>query len=207
MDLLKGGLGPFVEREFKEHVQGPEPRASATRYLGDDRLQRTQSHPGAGTSAALLKLDVGGLERRLPPDPRARRAQPRQRTARPPQQVGAPGSLLQRRRLPRPRLRRPPAHRRVGAPGRRSRQDEDGASAAALRRAGAQREAQERRHRHRGRGRRRPEALARGRHPAQRRGQRPLPAGRVRRRPLAGPPRRGHRRIPRTRSSSSAAPT
>ena len=67
---------------------------------------------------------------------------------------------------------------------------------AALRRAGARREAQERRHRDRERGGGQPQALARGGDAAQGRGQRPLPAGRVRRRPLAGAPRRGDGRIP-----------
>ena len=86
----------------------------------------------------------------------------------------------------------------VSAPaGRRGREDEDGAAARALRRAGARREAQGRRHRHRERGDRQPQALARGRDAARGRGQRPLPAGRVRRRPLAGAPGRGHGRVPR----------
>ena len=54
--------------------------------------------------------------------------------------------------------------------------------------------------RHRHRERRRPAASspgARSSRPHTRRGQRPLPAGRVRRRPLAGAPGRGHRRVPR----------
>ena len=46
-------------------------------------------------------------------------------------------------------------------------------------------------------GHRQPQALARGGDAAQGRGQRPLPAGRVRRRPLAGAPGRRHGRVPR----------
>ena len=42
-----------------------------------------------------------------------------------------------------------------------------------------------------------PQALARGSDAAQGRGERPLPAGRVRRRPLAGSSGRGHGRIPK----------
>ncbi len=61
--------------------------------------------------------------------------------------------------------------------------------------------------RHRERGHRQPQALARGGHAAQGRGQRPLPAGRVRRRPLAGASGRRHATSTGTRSSSSAAPT
>ena len=45
-------------------------------------------------------------------------------------------------------------------------------------------------------GDRHPQALARGGDAARGRGERPLPAGRVRRRPLAGAPGRGHRRVP-----------
>ena len=59
-----------------------------------------------------------------------------------------------------------------------------------------EREAQERRHRDREPGGGQPQALARGGDAAQGRGQRPLPAGRVRRRPLAGASRRRHRRVP-----------
>ena len=41
MELLKGGLGPFVEREFKSTVmQGPGLLTEVVRYLGEDRLER-----------------------------------------------------------------------------------------------------------------------------------------------------------------------
>ena len=59
--------------------------------------------------------------------------------------MGAPGVFLQRRCLPRPRLGGAAPDGRLGAAGRRDREDEDGTPAPALRRAGAQREAQERR--------------------------------------------------------------
>ena len=37
MDLLKGGLGPFVEREFKSAYKD-RAAAEASRFLGEDRL-------------------------------------------------------------------------------------------------------------------------------------------------------------------------
>ena len=48
------------------------------------------------------QADVGGVERRLPHDPRTGRPRLRGRAARPPESLGAPGTVLQRRRLPRP---------------------------------------------------------------------------------------------------------
>ncbi len=37
MDLVKGGVGPFVEREFKSAYQDRAP-AQALTFLGEDRL-------------------------------------------------------------------------------------------------------------------------------------------------------------------------
>ena len=153
MDLLKSGLGPFVEREFKSAYKDRR-RPRLGRFMGEDRLNAKR--PVAEWDvAALLKLMWEVLERCLPQDAWARRAQSGQRAARPPQQVGAPADILERRRLPRARLGRAAADRRLGAAGGRDREDEDGASAPALRRAGAQREAQERGHGDRERGGRR----------------------------------------------------
>ena len=54
MDLLKQGLGPFVEREFK-NAHKDRAQAEATRYMGEDRLLAKQ--PIAEWDAAgLLKL-------------------------------------------------------------------------------------------------------------------------------------------------------
>jgi predicted AAA+ superfamily ATPase len=54
MDLLKQGLAPFVEREFKS-VYKDKALLEATRYLGDDRLLAKKGI-GEWDAAALLKL-------------------------------------------------------------------------------------------------------------------------------------------------------
>src|SRR5436309_3347148 len=54
MDLLKQGLGPFVEREFKNSYKD-KAAAEATRYLGEDRLLAKKGI-GEWDAAALLKL-------------------------------------------------------------------------------------------------------------------------------------------------------
>jgi hypothetical protein len=57
MDLLKQGLGPFVEREFKNTYKD-KAVAEATRYLGEDRLLAKKGigewdgRPGTMCSAA-----------------------------------------------------------------------------------------------------------------------------------------------------------
>ena len=196
LELLKAGLAPFVEREFKAKYWQRLGVRGAGLSVGDDRLDWQEADRRMGCCRAcswlmweawneVFRKTLGQAERSLVSE-----------TARRAQQVGAPGGLLQRRRLPRARLRRAAADRRLGAAGRRDREDEDGTAARALRRAGAQREAQDRRHGHRERRDGQPEALARGGDAAQGRGQRPLPAGRVRRRPLAGASGRRHGRIP-----------
>ena len=201
MELLRAGLAPFVEREFKSQHQAQAAEA-ARRYFGDDRT--VGKKPIAEWDvAALLKLmweawndvfgrTLGRAERSLVQELRDC-----------PQQVGAPGAVLERRRRPRARLDGAAAHRRLGAAGRRSRQDEDGAAPAHLRRAGARREAQGRRLADRGVGDRHAQALARDRHAARRRGERPLPAGGVRRRPLAGA---SGRRLGRVQEAAGVLP-
>src|SRR6202453_520238 len=54
MDLLKGGLGPFVEREFKSTCKD-RAAAEMVRYLGEDRLNAKKSIADKDV-AALLKV-------------------------------------------------------------------------------------------------------------------------------------------------------
>ena len=54
MDLLKQGLGPFVEREFKNSYKDRAP-TEASRYLGEDRISARKTI-GEWDAAALLKL-------------------------------------------------------------------------------------------------------------------------------------------------------
>jgi predicted AAA+ superfamily ATPase len=54
MDLLRQGIGPFVEREFRNYYKG-QALVEATRYLGDDRLLAKKAI-GEFDAAALLKL-------------------------------------------------------------------------------------------------------------------------------------------------------
>jgi predicted AAA+ superfamily ATPase len=54
LELLKSGLGPFVEREFKSTYQA-KAQTEAARFLGDDRLNAKKSMT-EWDAAALLKL-------------------------------------------------------------------------------------------------------------------------------------------------------
>src|SRR5450631_2526086 len=54
MDLLKQGLGPFVEREFRDFYKD-KAAAEAIRYLGEDRLLAKKAI-GEWDAAGLLKL-------------------------------------------------------------------------------------------------------------------------------------------------------
>src|SRR5262245_15292425 len=54
LELLKNGLGPFVEREFNNTYQA-RAQAEATRFLGDDRMI-TKKTMAEWDVAALLKL-------------------------------------------------------------------------------------------------------------------------------------------------------
>ena len=51
MELLKGGLGPFVEREFRSKYQD-RTSAETARLLGDDRLNARMP---------ILALDAAAL--------------------------------------------------------------------------------------------------------------------------------------------------
>src|SRR3989304_7628989 len=54
MELLRLGLGPFVEREFEDLYHG-QAREEAARFLGDDRLQAGKK-VAEWDAAALLRL-------------------------------------------------------------------------------------------------------------------------------------------------------
>ena len=54
MELLKSGLGPFVEREFKS-IYKDRYAAEVTKFLGDDRLNAKKAIADCDV-AALLKL-------------------------------------------------------------------------------------------------------------------------------------------------------
>ena len=195
LDLLKAGLGPFVERGQDRPEVAKARRLQAPRLCRGSRAGE-QAHVRVGRGRAA-QADVGDLERRLPHNSRACGTQPRQRAAQPPQQVGPPGDLLQRRRLSGAGLGGPAPRRGLGAAVRRARTAQDGAAARALRRAGARGAAPAGGRRHRERRRGQPQAVAGDRHPPQGRSERTLPAGRVRGRPLAGAPGRRDGRVPR----------
>ncbi len=54
LELLRAGLGPFVEREFKG-VYGPQSAAEAARFLGEDRVN-AKKPPAQWDVAALLRV-------------------------------------------------------------------------------------------------------------------------------------------------------
>src|SRR6516164_9155781 len=54
MELLKGGLGPFVDREFQSKFRD-RAQAEAQRFLGEDRLNGKKSIKAMDV-AALLKI-------------------------------------------------------------------------------------------------------------------------------------------------------
>ena len=195
LELLKAGLGPFVERELKARY-GDGWAFEAKDALSDTRLGAGKNESLQDVAALLVIMDrkwgevfrhiLGKTERSLVNEIIAVRN--RWAHQEPFSSDDAYRALDSAERL----------LSAVSAPaGRGGGQDEDGAAARALRRAGAQREAQVLRHRHRERGDGQPQALARGGDAPRGRGQRPLPAGRVRRRPVAGASGRGHGRVPR----------
>ena len=80
MELLKGGLGPLSSASSRMHSRIRRRRGRP--LLGDDRLNAKTAAWRAWDVAALLKLMWECLERRLPPDARARRAVAGERAAR-----------------------------------------------------------------------------------------------------------------------------
>ena len=141
--------------------------------------------------AGLLKLmwetwnDVFGSHAR------PRRAHAGAGAARLAQQLGTPGAVLGDDADRALDSAAPPADGGLRAARLTKSTDEAGAAPADLRRTGPQREDARRRLADRERRRRQPEAVARGRDAARRRGERAIPAGGVRRRPLAGAPGEG----------------
>ena len=73
LDLLKTGLGPFVDREMQGAIKTQRVDVAALRRFVDDPQIGSRRVPEKDI-AVLLKLDVGDVERRVPRDPRAGRA-------------------------------------------------------------------------------------------------------------------------------------
>ena len=94
MELLRTGLGPFVEREIATAHPDDQPCPRGVAVLG-----RPQSgippHPGMGRSRATPP-DVGFLECGLQEHSGPRRAHLRVGTAHGPKQLGAPATLFDR---------------------------------------------------------------------------------------------------------------
>ena len=204
LELLRAGLAPFVEREFKSLHQAQAADA-ARRYLGDDRT--VGKKPLADWDvAALLKLmwdawndvfgkTLGRAERSLVQE--LRDCRNKWAHQEPFSSDDADRALDSMARL----------LTAVSAP----QADEVDKMKMELRRLIFDEQVRSEKRKAGGsliesRGDRHAQALARGGHAARRRGERPLPAGRVRRRPLAGAPRRRHRTSTGSPRSSSAAP-
>jgi hypothetical protein len=66
MELLKAGLGPFVEREFKNTFKD-RAAAEALRYQGDDRINAKKT-VAEWDAAAPPQTHVGVVERGLSTD-------------------------------------------------------------------------------------------------------------------------------------------
>src|SRR5579884_2466553 len=128
LDLLRAGLAPFIEREFKSTF-GQRAQNELIRVLGEDRLKNSR---GVGCSGAA-QGDVGLLERRVPEDPGVCREKSAFRTARLAKQMGASGAVFDGRRLPHARFVWASAQRDLGPRSRGGREDENRASAPPLR--------------------------------------------------------------------------
>ena len=86
LELLKAGLGPFVEREMQRAVKAQRVGAAALRPFVDD--PNVGARPVAEwDTTALLELMW---------ETWAGRARLRRRAARPPERLGAPGAVLRR---------------------------------------------------------------------------------------------------------------
>ena len=94
LDLLRAGLGPFVEREVKSAVAAKRLDIQSLRGFAEDPLGKRP----------VSELDVAGLLRLMwetwnavfPRDSRSGRAGACRRDARASQQVGTPGELFWR---------------------------------------------------------------------------------------------------------------
>ena len=95
LDLLKVGLGPFVEREVKGAIESRKLDAHQLHGYGEDRVLGNKSIPERDVAGAA-QADVGNLARCLSRDSGTGGAESGQRVARPPQPVGTPGKFLER---------------------------------------------------------------------------------------------------------------
>ena len=96
MDLLRDGLGPFVEREFRNAYGAENALSRAQGYFYQDSRLSTDGELTEWDSAALLGLMSFSWQRRLPADPRPDGALDRERATRLAERMGASGALLQR---------------------------------------------------------------------------------------------------------------
>ena len=95
LDLLKAGLGPFVEREIKGAIESRKLDAHQLSNYGEDRVVGNKPIPEQDV-AGLLKLMWDTWHHSLSRDSGTGGAESGQRVARPPQPVGAPGKFLER---------------------------------------------------------------------------------------------------------------
>lgn len=136
MELLRAGLAPFVEREFKSQHQAQGAEAALPRRPGcraGRRSHRGQEAARRVGRGGAPEAHVGGVERRLREDAGPRRAVAGAGAARRPQQVGASGAVFQRRRRTCARLDGAAPRGGLGPAGGRRPEDEDGAAPAHLR--------------------------------------------------------------------------
>ena len=133
LELLKGGLGPFVDREFKSAYKD-RAAAEASRFMGDARLN-TQRPIANWDASALLKLMWDGwndvFRRTLGPAERSLVSELREQR----------NKWAHRRRFSSDDAYRAldsagDSYGSLSASGGRDREDEDGAPAPPLRRAG-----------------------------------------------------------------------
>ena len=128
LELLKAGLGSFVEREIKSAIAANTISMSKVREFVDDPKLGNKSIT-EWDAAALLKLmweTWNDVFRKTLGFFGTQSGVGNPRLA---QQVGAPATLFWRRCLPRAGLDRPPADGRIGYRGRRGRENENGVAA------------------------------------------------------------------------------
>jgi hypothetical protein len=193
LELLKTGLGPFVEREIKSAMESKRLDGQKLRGYADDPVLANKPIPDWDV-AGLLKLMwetwnevfrkiLGPAERSLVGELRGHRNKWAHQESFSSDDayraLDSVGRLLVAVSAPQAedleRMKMELLRVRFDEQTRSERRKQAGGSHRKRRTGGKS------------------QALARGRHPAQGRRQRALPAGRVRRRPLAGSPRRGHR--------------
>ena len=191
MDLLREGLGPFVEREFKS-VHGPQDaRERARAYFYEDSRLSTDGALAEWDSAALLSLMVFSWNDVF-----------RQTLVQTERSIVSELRDWRNKWAHQERFSSDDAERALDSAARlltaisASQADEVARMRSELRRLVIDEQTRSEQRKAGGTlieagSRRLPEAVARSGGAARRRGQRSLPAGRVRRRPLAGASRRG----------------